>query len=156
MKSRKQGISVSIEHDLIDAIDVAVADVRGFSAKLELIVRQWLQSRDVMVVYKTERQKEDGEPDLVEAGAFRVLSFSSYLKGWDDKPDNIEFPKATKTNVPDIAEALKAAGFRVQVIDDRDADMLEIWAADGNETGCSGKCAYKAQMKQIRSILEDK
>lgn len=157
---RKVTVCMSLSAQTIHAIEQAAPkDLRGLSAKTGWLVQQWIASRDILVFYRTEEQKEVGVPDVLSPGAFRVMAWAPYLKGWDTVPEQIQdrLPKGFRlraNNAEEVMKLMNEAGYRTQLVQDKDADITEVWGVEAGKSPCELRCRFKAQLDRIREALK--
>lgn len=126
------------------------------------LIEAGLARRGFLVTYETDEQRDAGEPVIVAEGAVRVWANASWLKGWADLQDmgrelagvvgglQSKAPHGGRRGMAEwIAGALRALEWAVQVVDDRKADILEVWAYKP-----LGKCAHCPKLDRIREALD--
>ena len=126
------------------------------------LIEAGLARRGFLVAYETDEQKDSGEPVIVAEGATRVWANASWLKGWAEpgalsqelwdavKGLQAKAPSSGRRGMAEwIAGALRALEWTVQVVDDRKADILEVWAHKP-----LGKCAHCPKLDRIREALD--
>lgn len=171
---RKVPVSISFHPAKYALVDKAIR-LGSFSSKIDQIITEWFEIRNILVIYEDNDQREQGEPTLCNAWAERIFCMSEIIQGWTFTDTKYEkeilhvlrkagyrtavYPKSDKIIKSKIVPLLRDAGFIVQIIDDIEFDLFEIWVSyslyDPNRADCSQCVVIKQITEFLRKIQGD-
>lgn len=166
---KKVGRSIALSDRECEMVDKWAANGgfvgESFSSRLSWVLADYSKKADVLVVYQSEEQMEEGQPVVLDNNAQRIFAAAPFLKGWTHKDTSYADVvkecmeqlgvKAGKSypQVHGVVEMLRAKGYRVQEIQAVDKDFVDIWMAARQGAEDCGDC--KADLKrQIEEVLK--
>jgi len=150
-KSRKMAVSLSMSPEVMEVVD-RIGHGNSFSAKLEWIVHELKRRAEALVHYDNEQQWESGEPTLLWPTARRIYSVAPFGTGAEHVEEYevacnalalaLGTGKKKTLDVGKVTNELQALGYAVQVVQDAEHDVLDVWVAKGDSDdvlckGCS-------------------
>ena len=167
-EERRLPVCISMGPTMHAAIDNAIA-AGGFSLKVEIALNEWMIYKQQLVQYHTAEQKAAGTPVLLNAFAERVYACSDFQTGYSyhggryaevvqELIDNIETHKtSTKTQVwvnDVLAPVLRSRGFIVQVVDEVESDLYDVWMCDSLMGEAGKHCGSCSVVNEIGEYID--
>jgi hypothetical protein len=166
---RKIPISVSFHPAKYALVDKSI-QLGSFSAKIDQIITEWFEIKSILVMYEDSEQREHGEPTLCNARAERIFCMSEVIQGWTFTDTKYEkevqrilrkagyqspaYPKSEKIIKSKIVPLLRDGGFIVQIVDEIEYDLFEIWVSHPLYDLNKMNCAQCIVIKQIADYLQ--
>jgi hypothetical protein len=136
---KREAVSVSMSPEMYKLI-VNSAKIGSFSMKLEYCMREYFILKHQLVQYQDDEQRENGTPAILNTYAVRIFACSSFLNGFTfretayaEKIDRIlesiggVGKKSPQWIEKKLIPALRNAGFVVQVIDEIERNLFDVW-----------------------------
>lgn len=143
---RKVPVSVSFSPAKYAMINNLIP-LGSFSSKIELIITEWLTMTSKLVVYEDDIQRENREPTIINPDAEMVFACCEEETGWNFTNNRYltqiketmksigykypNYPKSEQIIKSKVVPALRE-NLIVQVIDDIEYDLYEIWVCLNN------------------------
>ena len=157
-------LTIAMEPELHKRLQATAGEMgkRELSKLACALIDEGLARRGLLVVYENDEQRETGEPLIVAEGTARVWSDTAWLKGWADPEglgrdlaalcarleEKAGAGKRAANYAAWIADSLKKNGWTAQVVNDRQADILEVWAHKPGD-----RCAECPKMARIMDAI---
>lgn len=166
-EERRNSISITMAPTMYAAIDASLV-LGSFSMKVEHAIIEWMALKQLLVQYRDEAQKRAGTPTMLNLDAVRVYSCSEFQNGWSyvdtryqevihrvitaqvkNTGDKKSMDWVEKVFVP----ALRREGLIVQVINEVENDLFDVWVVDAM-IGAAGKnCGNCEMLHEIQEFI---
>ena len=167
-KSRKCVTTISLTDTTFNDIE-RLGVGNSFTAKIVSIVERVKKYDGELVRYETDWQWENVSPKQINMSSIRIYIDSAQERGFVSLPENTTYlvdiydkifkniPKGKITKkimIEKIIPKIKDAGYIVQVIDDAEHAVFDVWVAK-RESGCSQCNKIKEEFKKfVERIME--
>jgi hypothetical protein len=169
---RRSTVSVCMSPSVYAAVE-ASGLLGSFSTKVEHAIIEWMVFKQMLVQYRDDIQKRAGTPTMLNIDAVRIYSCSEFQHGWsyvktsyqevvhrllnsltNDQRDRKSMKWIQEVFIP----ALRREGLLVQVINEVENDLFDVWVVDAM-VGSAGKNCGNCEVLQeivefVRKIQE--
>jgi hypothetical protein len=178
MDMRKGCVGISMapaEFDMIMALPI----IGGVSAKVMTIIHEWMAIKEILVQYRTDEQREQGTPVILNRFADRAFSSSQWGTGYHfernkyatqykDIVKRVVARLGTQGKTPkwfqaNIMPELIKEGFIVQCIDEPEWDLFDAWICPAASSTTGDNCSrcpivnnilgYVTKIKEAKGIV---
>jgi hypothetical protein len=157
MSERKHVTTIALSDEVFDDIN-SIGEGKSFTAKIVNIVERVKREEGELVRYETEEQWENITPRIINKNAYREFVDSAVGKGptsnglmWSIVTSQQKITK--KLILEDLKPRLMNMGYIVQVINDVEHAVFDVWVAK-RENRCKECERIKKDLEKIiRSML---
>lgn len=167
-KKRKHPVSISLSNAEWEIAD-KIGKGKNFSQKLSWIIEDLQKRSNLLVIYNTDIEWENGRPELINKNAARLYSYSHYAEGIGsaDYEGEDEFDRAfeiaeevlgknKRMPTDELVPLLHEAGYIVQVIENTDFGVYDIWVAlKSSEDSCKQCPKFNQFVSKVEKAVND-